>query len=352
MTKQSKPLTAQNMSARDQMMLRCFEVKQRDTILQTLRYALRVKSAEALPKAFQVPVAVALKPGSWDELAARFNLTEDKTDPRRSAFESAMRLYSGSSQYGHALLTCEQLYSIDMEPAGPPGDAERERGLTLTGQPPRKGSHLVSSKANKAESAAPVPKSAKRGAPGSDDDAAKRTGGPSEARAKTDPASTPDRTTDRPPVDPMRARTFNLHQIENYRAQFCEALAVAEPDLPKFLALPFAVPLKIGTYEELINRFNLQKADKSRQLEQMRKMLRLYCRCSQYQHAMLNSDTRFSIDMKPDTEITEEMRDHAVNRLRSIANRNRRHEERLERIRLRESSDQPAQSRQRNTPDL
>ena len=67
------------MTAREQMQQRCFSQKQRETILQTLRHALRVKSDADLPKVFQLPVAVALKPGSWEELAARFNVPRDES---------------------------------------------------------------------------------------------------------------------------------------------------------------------------------------------------------------------------------------------------------------------------------
>ena len=68
------------MTAREQMQLRCFSQKQRETILQTLRHALRVKSDADLPKVFQLPVAVALKPGSWEELNALLSEIKDRFD--------------------------------------------------------------------------------------------------------------------------------------------------------------------------------------------------------------------------------------------------------------------------------
>ena len=132
-----------NTSAREQMKQRMLPPKQHGTFLQTLRYAIRIKSDADLPKVFQLPVAVALKPRSQEELATRFKVPENKTDPRRSAFESAMAMYCRSSQYGHALLTCDQFFSIDMKPAGPPGIEGRELGQALTGTPARKKSHVI-----------------------------------------------------------------------------------------------------------------------------------------------------------------------------------------------------------------
>ena len=125
MTKRASSHTGRAMTAREQM------------ILQTLRYALRVKSDADLPKVFQLPVA--LKPGSWEELAARFNVPRDESDPRRRALGSIMAMYCRSRQYGHALLTCDQFFSIDMEPSEPPESADREPGRALTGQSSSKG---------------------------------------------------------------------------------------------------------------------------------------------------------------------------------------------------------------------
>ena len=133
------------------MKQRMLPPKQHGTFLQTPRYAIRIKSDAELPKVFQLPVAVALKPGSQQELATRFKVPENKTDPRRTAFESAMAMYCRSSQYGHALLTCAQFFSIDIKPAGPPDNEDREHGRALTGTPVRKRSHVVprpSSEAN------------------------------------------------------------------------------------------------------------------------------------------------------------------------------------------------------------
>lgn len=110
---------------------RRFLPKQHAAILRSLRYALGISSDGDLPRVFRLPVAVALKPGSRGELAARFDVPGDKADPRRMAFETALALYCRSRQYGYALLTCERRYSIDMEPDIPPGNEDREHGRAL-----------------------------------------------------------------------------------------------------------------------------------------------------------------------------------------------------------------------------
>ena len=140
------------------MKQRMLPPKQHGTFLQTPRYDIRIKSDAELPKVFQLPVAVALKPGSQQELATRFKVPENKTDPRRTAFESAMAMYCRSSQYGHALLTCAQLFSIDIKPAGPPDNEDREHGRALTGTPVRKRSHVVPRPSSEANNPAPTPK--------------------------------------------------------------------------------------------------------------------------------------------------------------------------------------------------
>ena len=301
-------------------MRRCFLPKQRDTILQTLCYALRVKSDAALPGVFQLPVAVALKPGSWDELAARFNLPGHRTDPRRMAFDSARALYCRSSQYGHALLTCEHLFSIDMDPDGPPGPADRQLGRELTGQSSHKGPR----KTGRAVTAAAAPKPATtsdRGGASAPSDQDGRIAGQPAAQEKPDTAPPRNRTDPKPPLTSTQKRTFHPEQHKQHLRRFCAALAVAEETLPAFLAEPAAVPLKIGTSKDLSQRYGVRSNWSTPERRRLNTALASYCGSFQYQHAILSCDTRFSVDMEPAEPITDDARQHAIERLRERAKR-------------------------------
>ncbi|MDE0713976.1 MAG: ProQ/FINO family protein [Gammaproteobacteria bacterium] len=330
MTKRASSHPGRTMTAREQMQQRCFSQKQRETILQTLRHALRVKSDADLPKVFQLPVAVALKPGSWEELAARFNVPRDESDPRRRALGSAMAMYCRSRQYGHALLTCDQFFSIDMEPSEPPGSADRERGRTLTGPPSHKGPAPVSRNIRETDKAASPtgPAPADRGRASVPSDRTEHVTGQPADQKQSNATLAGKRKSGRSPPTPMQLRTFHPDHMEKYRARFCKALAVTEENLPAFLAQPFAVPLKIGAWDDLIERYGLKSSGR----HLLHTALRGYCRSYHYQHAILNCDTRFSIDMEPDAAITEDARQHAIERLRDLAKRRKaRRESRGER---------------------
>ena len=325
MTKRVSSHPGRTMTAREQMQLRCFSQKQRETILQTLRHALRVKSDADLPKVFQLPVAVALKPGSWEELAARFNVPESKTDPRRMALGSAMAMYCRSVQYGHALLTCDHLFSIDMEPAGAPSDADRERGRDLTGQPPRKKSSP--GKTGKADRVASGSKPVKvnKSRP---EDGAEPSGDRPAARTNTD--RTPSETRHPDKLTPMRKRTFFPDQRERFQARFCDALAVPEDALPALLTQPVAIPLKIGISEDLIARYGLPEDKDAPARRKLSTVLRHYCRCYQYQHAILDCETRFTLDMEPAQHVTEPDRNGAIHQLRVLARQRKARRQREE----------------------
>ncbi|WP_419741231.1 ProQ/FINO family protein [Ruegeria sp.] len=308
MTKRApKPRISRAKTPREQMHLRCFPERRRRTILQTLRYALRLKPADALPKVFQLPVAVALTPGSPEELATRFNVPRDSANPYRVAFESALALYCRSPQYGHALLHCEHLFTIDMDPAETPDRTDRDRGRELAGLPPRR------------------PRRPERTRAGGNSGARHKEGPPSGAQKpseQTPPAATT-RTQDtgpdagRPPRRaPQEMQKLFPEQRDRLIGGFCRALSI-EPGsdaLPAFLRESRAIPLKIGSYDDLVDRFGLaQDADGKRKLHQA---FRSYCRTTQYLRAIANTKTRFTVDMEPAEPIEEEYRQDAIRQLR------------------------------------
>ena len=328
MTPRSNSRSDQDTPSLDAMKLRQFPPKQRNTILQTLRYALNVKSEDDLPRVFRLPVAVALKPGSKEELAARFNVPGHKTDPRRMAFGSAMALYCRSSQYGHALITCEHLYSIDMEPDAPPSSEDRNHGRALTGQSVRKGAHLIPRKALKvgADGAQPAPKRTRADRSRSRDEITDHP-----TRQSADP-SKPDGSPgrDQPPRSPQERRQFHPDQRRQLLELFRTALSVESvEDLPAFLKEEIAIPLRIGCHKDLILRYNLPKDDgKAPRAVAFQRAIFRYTRCRAYQHALLNCETRFTIDMEPAEPVTEEHRKIAIATLRAMNKRRQEYEER------------------------
>ena len=326
----SDPRTEQNMSARDQMKQRCFLPKQRDTILQTLRYALRVKSDADLPKVFQLPVAVALKPGSWDELAARFNVPAGKTDPRRMAFESARALYCRSSQYGHALLNCEQLFSIDMEPDGPPGPADRKLGRALLGQP----AQAKPGKTGKAERSGPPPEPTTVGR------SEASVPSPENEHSARHPTvqATPDKPAapNHPQRSPLERRKFHPVQRQKILEHFRIVLGLdSKGDLPAYLKEELAVPLRVGYSKDLVLRYNVPRRKKDPRSVAFGRAMDRYTNSRAYQHALLTCETRFTIDMEPAEPITDADREQAI---ATLGEMNRRRQERESRNQLRQAS--------------
>ena len=292
------------MSAREQMTQRCFLPEQHRTFLQTLRYAVRIKSDADLPKVFQLPVAVALEPSSWKELADRFKVPGNKTDPHRTAFESAMAMYCRSSQYGYALLTCDQLYSIDMKPAGPPGSEDREHGRVLTGTPARGGSHVVPHPPGKANSSAPAPKPTRTGKSGSGGEAVQ----PAAQVRPEEPTG---------PKHPQRSRRerqqFHPVQRQKILEKFCWALDLdSEDELPAYLQHELVVPLRVGYSGDLARRYNLVRRKKNPKGAVLGVAMSQYTSSRAYQHALLNCETRFTIDMIPAEPITDVDREQAI----------------------------------------
>lgn len=277
MTKRtSKPSQDQTGNAREQMKLRLFSPKQRSMLMQTLRYALQVSSVDKLPKVFQLPAAVALKPGSWDELAKRYNIPDEKTAARRTALESAKALYCRSDQYAHAVRNCEQLFSIDLDPAGAPARTEVQTGTDLSSD---------SKTATDRKNATP-------------------------AKGRT-----PERTR----RSPEKMRRFHPEQHAKLQARFCGVFGVTRDDLPALLKHPLATPLKIGADKDLVKRFNLPDDKTAPERRKLSTAIRRYVLSSQYHHAVLNCATRFTIDMDPDEAITDTDRNNAINWLRILA---------------------------------
>ena len=229
------------MSAREQMMLRMLPPKQHSTFRQTLRYAIRVKSDADLPKVFLLPVAVALKPGSQEELATRFKVPENKTDPRRIAFESAMAMYCRSSQYGHALLTCDQLFSIDMKPAGPPGNEDRELGQALAGTSAHKKSHVIPRPSSDANNPAPTPNRTRMNKSVSEGEAGQPAEQP-EAQAKPVRPAEPAR-----PTRSLRERQqFHPVQRQKILDGFCRVLGVDSDGFCRVLGVDSEGPARLS----------------------------------------------------------------------------------------------------------
>ena len=324
MTKPASKLSPdQNMLAREQMKQRMFPPKQRNTFLQTLRYAIRIKSDADLPKVFQLPVAVALKPGSQEELATRFKVPENKTDPRRSAFESAMAMYCRSSQYGHALLTCDQLFSIDMKPAGPPGNEDRELGQALTGTLVRNKSHVIPRPPSGANNPAPTPKRSRMDKSVSGSEAGQPAGQP-EAQAKPEQPAEPVR----PTRSPRERQQFHPVQRQRILDGFCRVFGVdSEAELPAYLLHDIAVPLQVGYSRKLSERYNVPRRGKDPRAGAFGTAMTRYTNSRAYQHALLNCETRFTIDMTPAEPITDEDREQAIITLREL---NRRKSERMQ----------------------
>ena len=320
----SKHSPDRNTSAREQMKQRMLPPKQHGTFLQTLRYAIRIKSDADLPKVFQLPVAVALKPGSQEELATRFNVPENRTDPRRIAFESAMAMYCRSNQYGHALMTCDQLFSIDMKPAGLPGNEDRELGQALTGTAARKRSHIIPRPSSDANNPAPTPKRSRMDKSVSGGDAAQSAGQP-EAQAKPEQPAEPAR-----PTRSLRERQ-QFHPVQRQRILdgFHRVLGVdSEAELPAYLLHDMAVPLQVGYSRELSERYNVPRRGKDPRAGAFGTAMTRYTNSRAYQHALLHCETRFTIDMTPAEPITDEDREQAIIALREL---NRRKSERTQR---------------------
>jgi len=226
------------------------------------------------------------------------------------AFDSAMALYCRSSQYGHALLTCETLFSLDMDPAGPPTTADRENGRALIRTQTRGAQSAKSRNPGKGVKSAPAPEpDGKKTGPADGQPAARET---VDAKPGSD-----DRNRGRP--TPMQLRTFHPGQIGEMRARVRTALSITGGDLPAFLAEPVAIPLKIGTREDLAARFGLPEDPAAPERRALNKVLGRYCRSFQYQHAILGNETRFSIDMKPDDPITDKDRHNAIQQLRHLS---------------------------------
>ena len=310
----SKHSPDQNMSAREQMMLRMLPPKQHSTFRQTLRYAIRVKSDADLPKVFLLPVAVALKPGSQEELATRFKVPENKADPRRIAFESAMAMYCRSSQYGHALLTCDQFFSIDMKPAGPPGNEDRELGQALAGTSSHKKSHVIPRPSSDANNPAPTPNRTRMNKSVSEGEAGQPAEQP-EAQAKPVRPAEPAR-----PTRSLRERQqFHPVQRQKILDGFCRVLGVdSEADLPAYLQHDMVVPLQVGYSKELSERYNVPRRGNDPRAGAFGMAMTRYTNSRAYQHALLHCETRFTIDMTPAEPITDEDREQAIVTLREI----------------------------------
>lgn len=313
------------------MTLRRFTPKQRNMLLQTLRYALNVRADHALPKMFLLPVAVALRPGSWDELATRFDLSSDKTDPRRMAFENARALYVRSRQYGYALVTCERLFSIDMVPDAPPDDADRDHGRDLAGLPVPSRSHRSPGKPAKAEpgNAGAASEPARMDRPNTSPPP--REGGPPGTPPVAQaPVAQAHAKPKRPVRTPLERRMFHPNQRKDILKLFCRAFDLdAEAGLPAFLKEEIAIPLRIGCARDLEQRYNVPTRPKNdfRRIAFVRAMSR-YAKSRAYQHAILTCETRFTIDMEPAEPITEKSRQFAISTLQELNKRQRKQEER------------------------
>ena len=321
------------------MKLRGFTPKQYNMLLQTLRYALNVKAVRDLPKVFQLPVAVALRPGSWDELAARFGLSPDKTEPRRMAFESARALYCRSTQYGYALATCERLFSIDMIPDAPPDDADRDHGRALAGLPALRRPRRGPDKAAKATTATAGATSDLARLDRPETSPPPREG----ASSGTPPVARAHAPPKRPLRSPEERRMFNPDQRRDILDLLCHAFGLDdEAGLPAYLKEEIAIPLRIGSAEVLELRYNVPSEHKEhpRTIAFRRAMFR-YARSRAYQHAILNCETRFTIDMEPAEPITDDARQHAISNLREMNKRRQDRQEREERARMQAAEARP-----------
>ena len=305
-------------------MQRMLPPEQHATFRQTLRYAIRVRSDAGLPKVSLLPVAVALKPGSQEELATRFRVPENRTDPRRIAFESAMAMYCRSSQYGHALMTCDQLFSIDMKSARPPGNEDRELGQALTGTPARKKSHVIPRLSSDANNSASTPKPTRmeKSVSGSE---VGQPAGQTEAQAKPEQPAEPAR----PTRSPREQQQFHPVQRQRILDGFCRVLGVdSEAELPAYLQHEMVVPLQVGYSKKLCERYNVPRRGKDPRAGAFGTAMTRYTNSRAYQHALLHCETRFTIDMTPAEPITDEDREQAITTLREI---NRRKSERMQR---------------------
>ena len=113
----------------------------------------------------------------------------------------------------------------------------------------------------------------------------------------------------------MARRRFSPDFFTGTQTLLREALDLTENDhLPDVFRVPVAVPLKIGIKTDLQNRYGLRDPNHPR-LKLLTRALKRYSRSPQYHHAVLNTKTRFDMNLKPAQPITDEDRRHARQKL-------------------------------------
>lgn len=95
----------------------------------------------------------------------------------------------------------------------------------------------------------------------------------------------------------------------------------SDEDVPPLFRLPVAVVMTHTTFSDLAVRYRVPENHKHPRHQALDHALKLYCTSSQYSHAMITGDRRYTLDMEPGDPLTDADRQSGENRLRACRDR-------------------------------